>query len=279
MRMEEGPRVPYGGLAVAGIIAFIIIVVLFGPVYQVGAGERAVLLTWGNPGTDSIGPGMHWKIPLMQSPHTMNVQTLKYEADCEAASSDLQDVKTTVAVNYHLEPSMVPTIYTNIGDSYEATIIQPKVQEIVKATTAKFAADQLINNRSSVQFRIESALRDSLRAYNINVEGISITNFKFAPEFQAAIEAKAKAMQDKQTAEQTYQKNVIDQKSKLVDMETQAAGLKAQREVLTPELLELRRIDSMNNWINKWSGSLPQTMLGGDSGVIPTFSLGGKATA
>jgi prohibitin 2 len=265
------------GLVIAGIIAFLVIVVIFGPVFTVGNGERAVLLTWGNPGTESYGPGLHYKMPIVQSAHSMNVQTLKYEADCEAASSDLQDVKTTVAVNYHLDPNMVPVIYAQLGDGYEATVIQPKVQESVKATTAKFTADQLISNRSSVQFKIETALRDVLRPYNIVVEGISVTNFKFAPEFQAAIEHKANAMQEKQTAEQQYQKNVIDQKSKLVEMETQAAGLKAQREVLTPELLELRRIDAMNNYIQKWNGVLPQTVLG-NSGVIPTYSLGGVKT-
>jgi prohibitin 2 len=265
---------PIIGAIIAAVIVIMAVVAVFGPVYTVGAGERAVLLTWGNPGTESIGPGMHWKVPIMQTAQKMNVQTLKYEADCEAASSDLQDVKTTVAVNYHLDPNMIPWIYQNIGNSYETTIIQPKVQEIVKATTAKFAADQLINNRSSVQFRIESALRDSLRPYNVVVEGISITNFRFAPEFQQAIEAKARAMQEKQTAEQTYQKNVIDQKSKLVEMETQAKGLEAQKTVLTPALLELRRIDMGNNWINKWDGkSMPQTILS-DSGVFPTFNVG-----
>jgi regulator of protease activity HflC (stomatin/prohibitin superfamily) len=273
MRGDE-PRIPFGGIAIAGIVVLVVLVILFGPVYTVGAGERAVLLTWGNPGTESVGPGLHFKMPIMQSPHVMNVQTLKYEADCEAASSDLQDVKTTVAVNYHLDPAAVPIIYTNIGDSYEATIIQPKVQEIVKATTAKFTADQLISNRSSVQFKIESSLRDALRPYNIVVEGIAVTNFRFAPEFQQAIEAKARAMQERQTAEQTYQKNIIDQKSKLVELETQAKGMEAQRQTVTPEIIELRKIDAYREWISRWNGVMPQTMMGGND-LVPVFNVGG----
>jgi regulator of protease activity HflC (stomatin/prohibitin superfamily) len=271
-------RFPFGGLAVVGIIAFIVVIVIFGPVYTVGAGERAVLLTWGNPGTESIGPGLHFKMPIMQSPHKMNVQTLKYETDCEAASRDQQDVKTTVAVNYHLDPAMVPTIYTKLGDSYESTIIAPKVQEVVKAVTAKFVAEQLLFNRSSVQFSIDSALRDVLRPYNIIVEGISITNFRFAPEYQQAIERKAVAMQEKLTAQQQLEKNVIDQRSKLVEMETQAKGLEAQKMSLTPELLELRKIDAFNRWIDKWDGkAMPQTVMGSGSDILATYSMGGAA--
>ena len=61
--------------------------------------------------------------------------------------------------------------------------------------TARFNAEELINQRESVKTEIEQQIRARLAAYNIIVDTISITEFQFSPEFVRAVEAKVAAQQ------------------------------------------------------------------------------------
>lgn len=178
-----------------GVLVIIGLIFLFGTFYTVDAGHRGVVKTFGKPSMEASGEGLHMKIPIAQHVVRMSVQTMKYEAKASAASKDLQIVETDVAVNYHIEPTTVPVIYRNIGADYEAKIIQPAVQESVKAVTAQFTAEELITKRDIVKDMIDQKLHERLAASNINMETTSITNFDFSDNFNAAIESKVTAEQ------------------------------------------------------------------------------------
>ena len=49
-------------------------------------------------------------------------------------------------------------------------------------------------------------------------------------------------------------------------------ALKAQKQEITSDLLELRRIENEAKWIEKWNGNLPSTMLGDN---VPMVNIGG----
>lgn len=244
-------------LGIAGIVVLAVIMLLFGPVYTVDAGERAVLLTWGEVSSGAIEPGLHFKIPFAQSVAKFDVQTQKYEAQASAASRDLQMVDSNMAVIYHLQPDSVPAIYSDLGYSYGDKVIQPQVQEVLKAVTAKFSADQLITNRSAVASQVQTMLRDRLLPYGIFVESIAITNFNFSKSFNDAIEAKVTAQQQKQKAEMDLQRIEVEAKQKVVSAQAEADALKLQREAITPELLELRKVEVQKQAVEKWDGNLP----------------------
>ena len=194
-----------------GILGIFILSLLFGSFYIVRAGERAVLLTFGNPSQEAIAEGLHIKMPFVQKAVIMDVKTLKYTADARAASKDLQDVKTTVAINYHLVPSLVPSIYQTIGITYADTVIQPAEQESIKAVTAQFTAEELITKREFVREHIIEVLKGKLDSRGIIVEEISIVNFEFSPSFTTSIEAKVVAEQ-----------NALAAKNKLAQVEYEA---------------------------------------------------------
>lgn len=94
----------------------------------------------------------------------MNVQTQKTEVVADSASKDLQAVRTTIAVNYNLDPAAVRVLYQTVGDNEIITfkIIAPSIQEAVKAATAKFTAEELITERSSVAVDIKANLTNKL---------------------------------------------------------------------------------------------------------------------
>jgi len=54
------------GAVIAAIIAVLVLLAASGSFYRVGQGEEALLLTFGRV-TDTKGPGLYWKLPLIQS--------------------------------------------------------------------------------------------------------------------------------------------------------------------------------------------------------------------
>ena len=97
-------------IIVAGVITFVvIIVVMFESVVVVEAGHRGVVLYVGAVENRVLGEGIHFIIPFAEQVVPLEVRTLKYVANAAAASNDLQEVQTTIALNYHISPSQANT--------------------------------------------------------------------------------------------------------------------------------------------------------------------------
>ena len=239
------------------VIFGIIVVVFFGPVYTIDATERGVLLTWGKVSDKAIDPGIHFRIPIVQNVERFNVKTQKYEAEGTAASKDLQTVNTKVAVIYHLRPESVPKIYAELGQNYGESVIQPTVQEVLKASTSRFSAEQLITNRSTVASNIQDLLYQRLHIYGIVVESTAITDFKFSESFTQAIEAKVTASQQMLKAETDLKRIQVEAQQKVTQAKAEADALNLQKQAITPELIELRKVEMQTKAVEKWDGKLP----------------------
>ncbi len=271
--------IKFGSLIIAGIV---FLSILGGVFAFVPAGHKGVLLTWGKVEPVVLNEGINFKTPYVQEVIAVSTQTLKIEAGASAASKDLQDVSTTVALNFHLDPLVVNDVYQKYTLNYPNTIIAPAIQESVKAATAKFTAEELITKRQVVKEQIDVALKDRLAPYGIQVETISITNFAFSAQFTAAIESKV-------TAEQLAQKAENDLKRIKVEAEQQVAMAKGEADATVakaqaaaesiriqgqalkenPDLVSLKMAE-------KWDGKLPVYMLGQTTGMLLNLNnLGG----
>lgn len=254
------------------IIAVVIIVasILFSAIVIVPAGSRGVLLEW-SAVKGTLTEGMHFITPIRDRVEIMDVRTQKYETNASAATKDLLDVATTVAVNYHLNPEQTAILYQTIGRDFQETLIAPAVQEVVKATTANYNAGELITERPLVKTQIEDALRERMTDRNIIVETISITNFEFPVAFNDAITAAQTATKQAEEAKNTLEtiKFEAEQKvaqargeadAKIATATAEAKALELQGEAIrkNPEITQLR-------WIEKWDGHLPNYMLGSNS--------------
>lgn len=192
----------WGKLGVVVCIPVLIVsIVLAGSIGQVDAGSRGVILQMGKVTGTVKGEGFYFKLPFIQSVVQMSVQTIAYEAEADAASNDLQDVYTTVTLNYKLDSSKVADVYQTLRKDYEMRIVKPAIQESVKAVTANFNASDLITKRPDVKAKIESSLRERLAVHGILIDTLSITNFNFSETFNVSIEAKVTAAQKAQEAE------------------------------------------------------------------------------
>lgn len=91
-------------LMAKGVAVVIFLGVLFSiaPFASVPAGFRGVITTFGNPSSEVLTEGIHFRIPFAQKINLVNVSIQKGEGEGDAASRDLQTVHTRVALNYHI---------------------------------------------------------------------------------------------------------------------------------------------------------------------------------
>jgi len=117
-------------LVIIGII--ILVLLFFHPFVQIGAGERGVVLNFGAVQNRVLDEGLHFRVPIMQTVIRVDVKVQKSESEAAAASSDLQDVSSKVALNYHIIPDKANIVYQTIGVAFKERIIDPAVHEVVK---------------------------------------------------------------------------------------------------------------------------------------------------
>jgi regulator of protease activity HflC (stomatin/prohibitin superfamily) len=264
-------------IIVAGIITFvIIIVVLFESVVVVEAGHRGVVLYVGAVENRVLGEGIHFIIPFAEQVVQLEVRTLKFQADATAASNDLQEVQTTIALNYHISPSQANIIYQQLGADYADRIIAPTIQESVKASVAKFDAEELITKRATAKAVIAGSIANTLGARDIVVETVFITDFKFSPVFADQVESKVVAFQKYLTeqnnlkAVQVVANQTVVQANATARSNVAKAGGESQAiKIIT---VQLRQSPEYLKWlsINRWNGQLPYAL---GSGAIPFFQL------
>jgi regulator of protease activity HflC (stomatin/prohibitin superfamily) len=100
---------------IAPLVTFIVIILVISePVVIVQAGHRGVVLYLGAVENRVLGEGVHFVIPFAEQVIPLEVRTLKYQAEATAASNDLQQVQTVIALNYHLNPAYVNKVYQQL---------------------------------------------------------------------------------------------------------------------------------------------------------------------
>lgn len=262
-------KLPAGLVLIAGAILFILI--FMRPWVQVGPGQRGIVLDFGAVQNQVLDEGLHMLIPIMQKVVLMDVKVQKVETDAAAASADLQDISTRVALNYHIVQDKANVVYQNIGVQFGERIIDPAIQEVVKAVTAKYTAEELITKRAIVGEAMRQALADRLVVNNIAVDAFSIMTFSFSKVFTEAIESKQTAEQLALKAKRDLDRIKIEAEQKITAAKAEAESLRLQRANISADLIELRKIEANMKAIEKWNGILPQVTGGGS---IPLIGLG-----
>ena len=266
-------------LILAGIVTIVIIIIVFESVVIIQAGHRGVVLYVGAVENRVLGEGLHFIIPFAEQVVQMEVRTLKYQADATAASNDLQEVQTTIALNYHLSPTQANVIYQQLGADYADRIIAPTIQESVKASVAKFNAEELITKRATAKDVIARSISNTLSARNIIVETVFITDFEFSQAFANQVESKVVAFQKYLTEQNNLRaiQVVANQTVVQANATARANVAKASGESQAIKIinLQLKQSPEYLQWlsINRWNGQLPYALGGAGGGGLPFFQL------
>ncbi len=223
-----------------GIIILVVIWCVFSSIRQIGTGQIGVVTRFGKVTGRELGAGLHITLPFgIERITRYDVKVQKQTEEASAASKDLQDVGATLALNYHIEPNRISEIHRNIGVLYGPKLIDPALQEVFKATSAKFSAQELVTSRAEVKVDVTKLLKDRLEKYGIVVDDVSLVDFKFSPSF-------AKAIEEKQVAQQNAERSKFSLESAQIDAQAQ----QVQAQTLSPLFLQKQAIE-------KWDGKLP----------------------
>jgi len=194
-----------------GLMLAILLVVTGCGCEQVDSGHVGVVRRMGAVSPHVLPEGFNW-VNVLDSVEEISVQTGATTTKAQAASKDLQAVETEVAIQWSTPADHVVCLVQKFGTysgSWTNGILEPAVQEVVKAVSARYTAEQLITQRAEVKLAIElglnefvgKTLKDRECDGGIRIANVAVTNFHFSPEFNASIEAKVKAEQDALRAE------------------------------------------------------------------------------
>ncbi len=279
MSYYRPPRFPIANklkIAAAVVTIIVIIVIMAESIVIVEAGHRGVVLYLGAVENRVLGEGVHFIAPFLEQVVPMEVRTQKFQAEASAASNDLQEVQTVIAVNYRIDPTEANKIYQTLGVNYGDRVISPTIQESVKASVAKFNAEELITKRETAKSVIANAIRSTLAANNIQTQNVFITDFKFSDAFASQIEQKVVAFQKYLTELNNLRSVsvVANQSVAQAEGQARATAAKATGESQAIKIItsQLRESPEYLQWqaISKWNGQMPYAI---GSGGFPFFQL------
>jgi len=249
-------------------LGIIIAIAIVNPLVIINAGERGVVLNWGAVSDTILSEGIHLRVPVQQKVIRLDVRTVKMEVKVIAYSKDIQTVDSTVALNYYLNPISINKLWQQIGGDYESRVIDPAVQESVKAATAKFTAQELIEERPKVKEEIKTQLTERLGGKHIVVDDFSIINFDFSASYEQAVEAKQVAQQSALKAENDLIRIKTEAEQRIAQAKAEAEAIRIQAESISKqggaEYVRLKTIE-------KWDGKLPTQMI--PNGTLPFIEL------
>ncbi len=241
------------------VLVLLVLALLSNFFVVVNAGQRGILMQFGRVQPDVLDEGLHFIVPIVNTVQLLSVRVQNKEISAEASSKDLQDVYTDVALNWHILPAEAPLIFQQIGDEAAIVkrIIDPAVEEVLKAVMALYTAEEIITRRGEVKAAVDDLLKARLIHYHIVVDDLSLVHVHFSDRFSDAVEAKQVAEQEAKRAGFMVLKAQREAEVKVNLARGEAEAQRLIRETLSPEFIRKQAVE-------RWDGKLP--LIVGDRG-------------
>ncbi len=222
------------------------------------------------------------------------VQTVKWTANLNEGraqneemsfnSKEGMEIYSDVSLSYAIEPRRVPDFYVKYRVSDLETFTHGILRDIVRNSLNEVASTYSIEQIYGEQKAEFLSKVQALIQSKMDPVGVAIQQFGFigAPRVPAviaqAITNKAQAIQAAEQANNELAKTQAEAAKTVAaaEGEAKAAVTRAQGEAeankirqasLTPQLLELRKIENQKALIDRWNGALP-TVQSGSGGLL-----------
>lgn len=168
----------------------------------------------------------------------MNTKIQKQSfAELSASTKDAQSISNiNIDVNYKLIPQKAEEVFATVGEKYNDTLISPLLTQFIKDRLALYNAESLVTERNKIVDDITGQLKTNLEDYGIEVVAVSLANYDFSPDFNAALERKAVAQKEIETAKNTQEKAKVEAETNRI-----------KTEQLTNAVLMEKLIDAIRN--------------------------------
>ena len=190
-----------------------------------------------------------------------------------------------VSLSYAIDPQKVPEFYIKYRVSdlelFTHGILRDIVRNSLNEVASRYAVEDIYGEKKAEFLKQVGAMIEQ----KVAPVGVSVQQFGFigAPRVPAviasAITAKAQAIQEAERARNELATTQAEAAKKIAQADGEAKSLvtiakgeaeanRIRQSSLTPQLLELRRIENNRLQIEKWNGQLPTVQSGQGGGLI-----------
>jgi len=294
-------KLKFVGIVLAAVF---LLIVAFSSAYRVQEYERAVLTTWGEF-TDVVGPGLHFKVPFMQSVayYPINIREI-IATKVNTYTEDNQEFDAKIVVFYRIPADSVEFIFKNVPDM--TARLKALALDRFKTEMGKVNITQVAQKRGEVRDTIKGVLAATVKdILHVVVTDFQIPNIDYTPSFRKAVEqaAIAKTLVEK-ALQQKREKTILAETAKIEALgkanaareaakgradatrfqaEATATRIRLEGEAKADAILKQARALGNNPLLveyrkaEQWKGNVPQWTGGGGVPVINLTPPGGKA--
>jgi regulator of protease activity HflC (stomatin/prohibitin superfamily) len=270
------------------VIALVLIFTMFAGCERIDAGHVGVKVNlYGDgKGVDDVTEVTGWvfynpiSTKIVEFP--TYVQHKEYKLDREneidesfvVNSKDGSEFHVSPLLNYSVKREKVPYIFSKyrveLGD-IEGGFLKTAVYDAFRVVANSYTADELISNRELFELKVRSVLVKQLEPEGFILSQFT-SNLVYPETFKKAIEAKNNAVQAALTAENKVKQAEAEAKIKVATAEGNAQAMltrakaeaeanRLRQQTLTPMLIQ-------QQWIEKWKGNVPSTVLGNGTNLM-----------
>ena len=251
-----------------GIAAIAAILVVAASMTTVQEGEVGVKYRFGTIVEDNLGAGLHFCAPFIEDIKRVDIREQIYEMNTTAYTKDTQTVEgLQVKLNYRYDQSELSDLIRNVGiGNVESKLVVPQLNSALKNAIGNYKAEELVQNRSSVQESVEKELRENLSEVGVVVTAFNIENIDFEDSFEEVIRQKVAAEQEALRVQNETVAKEEEAKQKVIAAEAEAESERIQAEAeayaidliqqqlnASPEYIRLQMVE-------KWDGHWPEVM-------------------
>lgn len=212
---------------------------LYGDDKGVGDVSMCTGMVWYNPFTTAV-----YEYPTF-------VQTVDYEPFTINAK-DGSEFTVDPTISLKIVDGTSPIVFKKYRkelDEVINTTLYNYVKNAFRIQLNNFTTDYIVSNRDSIEKAIETYLSADLLKENFQLEQLT-SGLQYPETIVQAVNAKNKAIQDAQRAENEVLVAEANAKKLIVAAEAEAEANRLKQQALTPQILE-------KMWIEKWNGVLP----------------------
>lgn len=222
---------------------------------------------------EPLGPGMHLKMPFMETVDQLQVSQSVYSLPpMDVYTNDNQSVSISVSVIYVVPPADAYHMLYDVGRTGAQDIdftVLPVVRNDAQSVFARYNTLTISDKRAEIANAMQVAISGDLqRLFGIQVINVQLTGIQYSGAFtqsvEAAMTAKAAAVRaDNEVLQKQYegQQAVV-----LAEAQAKAKIATAQGEAKAIELVSdaLRQNPAYIKWYEaaKWNGILPRYVAG-----------------
>lgn len=261
---------------VIGVVAFFALITMFMSCERIDAGHVGVKvnLYGSGRGVDDVTEVTGWvfynpiSTKIYEFPTYIQHKEYNGENSFVVNSKDGSEFQVSPIMNYSVQREKVPAIFAKYRrqlDEIEEGFLKTAVYDAFRLATNKYTADELIGNRQIFEVEVRRLLEGTLLKEGFVINQFT-SNLVYPETFKKSIEAKNNAVQAALRAENEVKTAEAQAKIKIATAEGNAKAMltaaKAEAEANTLKQRTLTPLLLQQQWIERWNGKLPETMLG-----------------